>query len=223
MPPIVRVVGPSGAGKTTVIEKLIPELKSRGLRVGSIKHASHGYEADRPGSDSARHTAAGAEPVLLVDGHRAMLFTPELNRAEASPASLSTLVARWFRDVDVVLAEGFLSADPEPAIVVHRHGLEPRRPDADAVVLGALTDVPLGYEPELDPRDPASVPALAELVIAAVRAHDDPGVSVVVGGRCIEVKPPLAAELASAVRTLLADAAVEVPVGPVELHLDAEP
>ncbi len=41
MPPIVSIVGRSKSGKTTLIEKLIVELKSRGYRVATVKH-THG-------------------------------------------------------------------------------------------------------------------------------------------------------------------------------------
>jgi molybdopterin-guanine dinucleotide biosynthesis protein B len=53
--PFVSVVGNSGSGKTTFIEKLIPELIGRGLKVGTIKHDVHGFEMDKPGKDSWRH------------------------------------------------------------------------------------------------------------------------------------------------------------------------
>ncbi len=39
MPPLVSVVGKSKSGKTTVIERLVQPLKSRGYRVATIKHA----------------------------------------------------------------------------------------------------------------------------------------------------------------------------------------
>ena len=39
VPPVVSIVGKSKSGKTTVIERLVQELKSRGYRVATIKHA----------------------------------------------------------------------------------------------------------------------------------------------------------------------------------------
>ena len=66
LPPAVAFVARSGTGKTTVVEFLIIELKSRGYRVGALKHDAHRFEIDRPGKDSARFTAAGAEVMALV-------------------------------------------------------------------------------------------------------------------------------------------------------------
>ena len=45
-PPIVCFVGRSNSGKTTLIERLIPELTQAGYQVATIKHAGHGFEPD---------------------------------------------------------------------------------------------------------------------------------------------------------------------------------
>jgi molybdopterin-guanine dinucleotide biosynthesis protein B len=55
--PIVAIVGVSGAGKTTLIETLVPELRGRGHRVGTLKHDAHDFEIDRPGKDSFMQVA----------------------------------------------------------------------------------------------------------------------------------------------------------------------
>ena len=66
MPPILFIVGKSQAGKTTLIEKLIPQLKKRGYKIGTIKHAHHGFIVDKKGKDSRRHQEAGADTVLVA-------------------------------------------------------------------------------------------------------------------------------------------------------------
>ncbi len=149
MPAVVAVVGASGSGKTTFIERLVPALQARGVRVGTIKHASHGFTADRPGSDSARHTAAGASSVLLVGPTEHALF----RRNEPGGAEpLPVLVDRYFTDTDLVLAEGY-TAEPGPKVLVHRHEIAPRDPPLASEVLFAVTDEPLGYEVELTVTD----------------------------------------------------------------------
>ena len=60
MPPIVSIVGKSESGKTTLLEKLITELKSRGYRVATVKHAPNESSFDEPGKDSWRHVRAGS-------------------------------------------------------------------------------------------------------------------------------------------------------------------
>ena len=64
-PPIVSIVGNSGSGKTTFLEKLIPEMIRRGFKVGTIKHDVHGFEMDKPGKDSWRHKRAGAHTTMI--------------------------------------------------------------------------------------------------------------------------------------------------------------
>ena len=73
MPLIVSFVGRSESGKTTLIEKLIPVLRRRGFRVGTIKHTHHNPELDRSGKDSARHLAAGASTVVLASSGQIQL------------------------------------------------------------------------------------------------------------------------------------------------------
>jgi molybdopterin-guanine dinucleotide biosynthesis adapter protein len=111
---LVGFIGSSGSGKTTLIEHLLPALKQRGLRVSAIKHAHHGFDLDRPGKDSFRYRAAGAEEVMLVaDGRWALLREED--------ATLPELVARM-TPVDLVLVEGFKLADI-PKIEVFRPSL----------------------------------------------------------------------------------------------------
>ena len=66
MIPIVSIVGRSNTGKTTLIEKLIPELRRRGYRVATIKHNIHGFDIDHEGKDSWRHKKAGARLTVIA-------------------------------------------------------------------------------------------------------------------------------------------------------------
>lgn len=56
---VVRVIGPSDAGKTTLVERLVGRLDDRGT-VGTVKHLTHEPDLDTEGKDTARHRAAGA-------------------------------------------------------------------------------------------------------------------------------------------------------------------
>ena len=100
MAQIIAVVGKSKSGKTTLIERLIPEIKKRGYRVGSVKHAHHGFEIDHEGKDSYRHRAAGADVVVVSSPDKIVM----VKRIEHD--SLDNLVS-FFDDVDLVLVEGY--------------------------------------------------------------------------------------------------------------------
>ncbi len=100
---IVLIVGKSKSGKTTLIEKLIPELNSRGLRVGTVKHAHHGFEIDHTGKDSFRHREAGAEIVALSSKDKVAI---QMNIQKEMP--LNEIIQTYFPDdLDLVLVEGY--------------------------------------------------------------------------------------------------------------------
>ncbi len=101
------IAGHSGMGKTTLLERLIPELTGRGLRVSLIKHSHKAIEIDRPGKDSYRLREAGCSEVLLLGKDRWALMH-EL-RGEPEP-DLDYLISR-LQHCDVVLIEGFKQGD----------------------------------------------------------------------------------------------------------------
>jgi molybdopterin-guanine dinucleotide biosynthesis protein B len=117
LPPIVSIVGKSDSGKTTLILKLIPILKSRGYRVGTIKHDVHGFEMDKEGKDTYRHFHGGADGVLISSPWKMAL----IKRVE-SEAPLEEFAERFYFDMDIVLTEGFKSLD-KPKIEVFRAGV----------------------------------------------------------------------------------------------------
>ena len=100
-PPIISIVGNSGSGKTTFIEKLIPEFTRLGLRVGTIKHDVHGFDLDKPGKDSWRHKKAGASTTVISSSTQiGMVMDVDYDH---NPDELLPL----FSGMDVVLTEGF--------------------------------------------------------------------------------------------------------------------
>ncbi len=100
---VISIIGKSKSGKTTLIENLIPELNSRGLRVGTVKHAHHGFEIDHPGKDSFRHREAGAEIVVLSTKDKIAI-----QRTIQKEMSLNEIIQNYFSDdLDLVLVEGY--------------------------------------------------------------------------------------------------------------------
>ena len=114
MPAIISVVGNSKSGKTTLIEKLIGELKARGYRVATIKHAPRGMTFDEPDKDSWRHIQAGSEATVVSSRDRMVLIKPV-----ASAVPLDEIARLFGEDYDIILAEGF-KQDNAPKIEVHR-------------------------------------------------------------------------------------------------------
>jgi molybdopterin-guanine dinucleotide biosynthesis adapter protein len=137
---IIGITGWSGAGKTTLILKLIPLLTARGLKVSTLKHAHHMFDVDQPGKDSHSHRLAGATEVLVASENRFALMH-ELRGAPEPP--LEVLLGK-LSAVDLALIEGFKRA-PHPKIEVFRaaNGKTPLHPDDPSIkALAADTAFP---------------------------------------------------------------------------------
>ena len=100
---VIGLAGWSGAGKTTLIVKLIPYLRERGITVSTLKHAHHAFDVDQPGKDSYLHREAGAREVLVASSRRFALMH-ELRGAEEP--SLAELLRRM-SPADLILVEGY--------------------------------------------------------------------------------------------------------------------
>jgi molybdopterin-guanine dinucleotide biosynthesis protein B len=119
MPPIVSIVGKSETGKTTLIEKLIGELKSRGYRVATVKHTPQDSSFDEPGKDSWRHIQAGSEAAVISSVNKLVLIKPA-----PQESSLEQIAHLLGEDYDIILTEGFSQGDA-PKIEVHRRQVGP--------------------------------------------------------------------------------------------------
>lgn len=136
VPPVVCIVGRSDSGKTILIEKLIPELTRLGLRVGTVKHGSHGSEIDRPGKDSWRHIQAGSLATVLSSPTHVGLV-----RIVDHDYTLDELLP-LFSGTDIVLAEGY-KREPKPKIEVFRSGLREKPLDLGHNPIAYVSDTPL--------------------------------------------------------------------------------
>ena len=152
----VSFVAKSGTGKTTLLEKVITELKGRGWKVGAIKHDAHRFDIDHPGKDSHRLSAAGADTMLISSPEKLALV-----KKHASPPPIEELLETYFTGMDIVLTEGFKKSGL-PKIEVHRRERSPellcRGAENDPTLLAVASDEPLQLDvPLLDLNDPAAV------------------------------------------------------------------
>lgn len=137
---IFGIAGWSGAGKTTLIERLLPALQARGLVVSVIKHAHERFDIDRPGKDSHRMRDAGSHEVLISSPKRWALMH-EHAPGTCEPG-LATLVGH-LGPCDLVLVEGF-KRDPIPKLEVHRMANDkPLLWSGDRHVVAVASDVPV--------------------------------------------------------------------------------
>ncbi|MFO7666543.1 MAG: molybdopterin-guanine dinucleotide biosynthesis protein B [Desulfobacterales bacterium] len=155
MIPIISIVGKSESGKTTLIEKLIRELKKRGYRIGTVKHALHGFQIDREGKDSFRHKAAGADTVIVISPESIAMVK---NGGDGTLDS----VAGYFSDIDLVITEGY-KREKKPKIEVfrkERHKEPLCRDDDNLIALVTDDDIDLSV-PKFELAD---IKGLADLI-----------------------------------------------------------
>ncbi len=136
---VVGFAGFSGSGKTTLVERLIPALKSRGLRVSVVKHAHHSFDIDHLGKDTHRHREAGAFEVVVASSKRLALI-----REFEQPAKLTVhqLLAELYDGVDWVLVEGFKDSDLHKIEVWRAASAQPVRYPHDDFIVAIATDSP---------------------------------------------------------------------------------
>ncbi|MCP1365461.1 molybdopterin-guanine dinucleotide biosynthesis protein B, partial [Halomonas sp. BBD48] len=118
--PLLGIAAWSGTGKTTLLERLLPILAQRGLRVAVIKHAHHSFDIDQPGKDSYRLRGAGASPILVASRERFALMMETPDRQEPELPMLIDQVRP--QRPDMVLVEGFKEW-PLPKLELHRPAL----------------------------------------------------------------------------------------------------
>ncbi len=139
-PPIlVGIVGWKNSGKTTLVERLIPCLARRGLKVMTVKHTHHALRPLDGATDGERHQRAGAIQTLVI-APDAWEISGQLQAS--APPPLADLGAHA-AGAHIVIVEGFKSA-PIPKIEVRRSASPTQESlaERDRHVIAVATDHP---------------------------------------------------------------------------------
>jgi molybdopterin-guanine dinucleotide biosynthesis protein B len=155
--PIVSFVGRSNSGKTTFIERVIPELVRAGYKVATVKHAGHGFDLDTEGKDSWRHRQAGASGVVVLSKGSMAMFADVAEEMKVEEVRDRFLDSSY----DLIIAEGWKHEGyPKIVIVREQIGEIPLSPEG---LLAVVSDKPVSVDvPVFDLND---VPAVAELIM----------------------------------------------------------
>lgn len=161
--PVLGFAAYSGTGKTTLLVKVLPLLKARGLRVAMIKHAHHDFDIDQPGKDSYELRQAGAEQMLIASNFRRALMTE--TPAGTEPQLVELMADLNLDIIDLVLVEGFRHR-AFPKIELHRPStrkalIYPH--DRDIVAVASDAVIETGGLPLLDLN---SAQAVADFIVS---------------------------------------------------------
>jgi len=158
--------GWSGSGKTTLIERIVPRITVRGLRVSLIKHAHHAFDIDQPGKDSWRHRQAGCTEVLVTSALRWALVHELRGRPELSLEEAIAQVSAC----DLLLIEGFKAAAIPKLEVCRGRQDEPLLFPDDPHIRAVATDDPARFAGRLRAFALDDIDAIATFVIAEATA-----------------------------------------------------
>jgi molybdopterin-guanine dinucleotide biosynthesis protein B len=136
---IFGLAGWSGAGKTSLLARLLPEIVARGIRVSTMKHAHHAFDIDTPGKDSYEHRKAGATEVVVASANRWALMHELRGAPEASVEEL----VRHMTPVDLLIIEGFKRHAHDKLEVFRRSVGKPLLCAEDARIMAVASDGPV--------------------------------------------------------------------------------
>ncbi len=120
--PLLGFAAYSGTGKTTLLCKIIPLLKAKGIRIGVVKHAHHDIDIDHPKKDSYELRQSGATKIIVASRKRTAIIIEHPDNHE-EPTLEEALNNIHIKDLDLILVEGFKLADL-PKIELHRAALD---------------------------------------------------------------------------------------------------
>lgn len=156
-PPVISIVSKKRAGKTTLIEKLIPELMRRGYQVGTLKHDTHGFSMDHEGKDTWRHKQAGARTIAISSPWQLSVIMDVDHEV-----SIDRIAADYYKNVDIIITEGYAKAG-KPQIEVFRREAHDTPLEIGSTRIAIVSDTALDLGvPRFDLNDIAGVADFVE-------------------------------------------------------------
>ena len=160
MSKIIGITGWKDVGKTHYASLIIKSLVKKGYQVGSIKHAHHDFDIDKPGTDSFKHREAGSSQAIISSAKRWAKITENNNENEKS---LDQLIQE-FHNVEIVVVEGF-KKDNHPKIEILTKGLNNRNKETKNVVAIVSDDLKDNTTPVFKEND---IENLVEFIIKKI-------------------------------------------------------
>lgn len=150
MIPVISIVGYSNSGKTTLLVKLLGELKNKGFRVATVKHHHGDFDIDIPGKDTWKHAQAGADTVVLAGAGKIAV----IERTERK-LTLDEILKR-INGVDLIITEGF-KKESKPKIEIFRPDIHAELVSPPGELLAVASDTKFAEYPTFSPDDAAGI------------------------------------------------------------------
>ena len=180
MLPVVSIVGKSGAGKTTLIERLIAEFKKRGYRIAVVKHSRQKIDMDEQGKDSWKFAQAGSDAVVVSSPDK-LVFTKNVD----GDPSIEEILRIIGNDFDLALIEGFRKGKA-PKIEVHRKELGDDLLCSPEELSAIVTDGSLNADvPQLS----NDTQAIADFIEKNFLFHEEEDTLLFVNGKSVVINP----------------------------------
>ena len=132
---ILGISGWSGSGKTTLIEKLIPILNKKGIKVSTMKHGHSGFDLDHPGKDTFLHRKAGAKEVLISSDKRFAI----IHEYDEKELELDALINKM-SPTDLILVEGWKKENIKKIEVYRKEINKPLLTNSDKNIIAIATN-----------------------------------------------------------------------------------
>ena len=163
LPPVIGFTSYKGAGKTSLITKIMLLLHQRDIRIAVIKHASYDFDVDHPGKDSFELRKAKAYQTLISSGKRKALIT-EFENFQSEPSLDELIQDLDHENIDIILVEGF-KREHFAKIELHRQALnKPYLHLDDPDIIALVTDAPPQQESNLAILDINNPDAVADFI-----------------------------------------------------------
>ncbi len=214
MPFIISVVGYKKSGKTTLVEQMIPILKSKGYRFGVLKYTAEGLPEEPGGKDTEKFRAAGAETVGLCGDDHFTLF-----KAGGHPAlPLDRLAAFFFPEAELVVTEGF-KKQPFPKIALLSEGQEEKlMAEVRGVVLATVGPKPFREDlPHFQPGEADRIVKMLERRF--LKERREPRIRVWLDGKRIPMKDFVQDIIIQGIMGMLGTLRGFIPAGRVDITL----
>jgi molybdopterin-guanine dinucleotide biosynthesis adapter protein len=198
MQSIISIVGKSSSGKTTLLEKVIAELKQRGYKVAIIKHSHHKDDLDTAAKDTWRFTQAGTE-LSAINSLDHLAIYRRMDKF-FDPQDIANFVL-W--DYDILLTEGFKGSN-YPKIEVHRADQGQGLLTDPKLLLAVVTDEPLEVNvPQLSREDVNGIADIIEKTIIAHKGETD--LTMIINGKSTPIPPLLKDTLTRTLSAMIPD------------------